>query len=66
MFRSSSEEDAQDAEKNEDMTNKQKDSNNVLDGLKRVQEDIAKLNASIVGMKDAFNGAIENKKLIIY
>lgn len=55
MFRSSSEQDSSNTEKKQDKINKQKNSDNVLGGLRQVQEDVAKLNASIEGMKGDIN-----------
>jgi hypothetical protein len=59
LFRSSSEQGPHNLEDKEESINKQKDSNNVLDNLKQVQEDVTRLNVSMEEMKGEFNSFVK-------
>jgi hypothetical protein len=59
LFRLSSGPGAHNIEDKEESINKQKDSNNVLDNLKQVQEDVTRLNVSMEEMKGELNSFVK-------
>jgi len=59
FFRSSNGQDSSSAEIEEDIMSNKKDSNNVLESLRQVQEHVTALKASIVGMNEEWKKSLE-------
>ncbi len=59
FFRSSNGQDSSSAEIEEDIMSNKKDSNDVLESLRQVQEHVTTLNASIGGMKEEWKNYLK-------